>query len=439
MRSHLRWWRDRIVESNASVLIADVAPFALLAAQGLQAEGWQIKTILPGTGYSTPPADLPTHPLLLPDVTRLGHDEAQILAQLNDVLTGEGIDPLPSYPAILRCDVPFATSIPLLEPYADARGAWPCLPPLDDLPPLAQDGAEEVFVYVSTDTGRNPAVLGLLADLPLPRRGYIPGLSADQAQALTASGMILHDRPLPLSDIASRSRLSINLGQHGTLIMGALMGLPQVSLTQHLEHLFHARKLEAQGVCVIRRPHQMAHEEVRAAILTAYHDAGMAATARALAAGLRAAHPADVAAVRLARLAPAAQRARIWLTLDLQKRHQLRGRAILARRTDRAFQHRLQRQRQFLSQLYPPLVIRVYPQDHAFDEHPMFIKRDDLAQREGHQPVIGQHGRGAVAGKDAVAGLSFQLFPRQALRSHQGAGLIKAAAFHQGFGLGQAI
>ena len=310
VRSHLRWWRDRIVESNASVLIADVAQLAILAAQGLQAEGWQIETILAGTGYSTPPADLPTYPLLLPDVTQLGHDEAQILAQLNGVLTGEGIDPLPSYPAILRCDVPFATSIPLFDPYADARSAWPCLPPLDDLPPLAQDGAEEVFVYVLTDTGRNPAVLGLLADLPLPRRGYIPGLGADQAQALTASGMILHDRPLPLSDIASRSRLFINLGQHGTLIMGALMGLPQVALTQHLEHLFHARKLEAQGVCVIRRPHQMAHEETRADILTAYHDDGMAATARALAAGLRAAHPADVAAVRVARLAPAAQRAR---------------------------------------------------------------------------------------------------------------------------------
>jgi len=312
VRSHLRWWRDRIVDSNASVLIADVAPLALLAARGLQAEGWQIETILAGTGYSAPPADLPAYPILLPDVALLGHDEAQVLARLNEVLTGEGIAPLPTFPDILRCDVPFPTSLALLDPYADARGMWPTLPPLDDLPPRASEAADEVFIYVSTDTGRNGAVLALLADLPLPRRGYIPGLTPAEAQALTASGMILHDRPLPLVDIAARTRLFVNLGQHGTLIMGALMGLPQVALTQHLEHLFHARRLEAEGVCVIRRPHQMAHEAARAAILAAYADATMTTKARDLAGRLRAAHPADVAAVRATRLAPAAERARSY-------------------------------------------------------------------------------------------------------------------------------
>ena len=121
--------------------------------------------------------------------------------------------------------------------------------------------------------------------------------------------MILHDRPLPLADIAARTRLFINLGQHGTLIMGALMGVPQFALTQHLEHLFHARKLEAEGVCVIRRPHQLDHDEGIEAILAAYNDAGMASAARALAGRLRAAHPADVAGARASRLAAAAQRA----------------------------------------------------------------------------------------------------------------------------------
>ncbi len=312
LRSHLRWWRERIIESNASVLIAEVAPLALLAAQGLRAEGWQIETILAGTGYSTPPADLASYPLLLHDVTRLGHDEAQILVKKSDVRADEGREPLPTYPAILRCDVPFTTSIPLFDPYDAERGAWPSLPPLDDLPPLASDGGNEVFVYVSTATGRNPVVLGLLADLPLPRRGYIPGLTADEAKMLTASGMILHDRPLSLGDIGARTRLFVNLGQHGTLIMGALMGLPQVALTQHLEHLFHARKLEEHGACVIRRPYQLKLESARAAVLAAYYDAKLAANARALADRLRAAHPTDVSGVRAARLAAAAERARCY-------------------------------------------------------------------------------------------------------------------------------
>ncbi|MBE2278522.1 MAG: hypothetical protein IAE87_19770 [Rhodobacteraceae bacterium] len=311
VRNQLRWWRQRIIDSDAAVLIADVAPLALLAARGLKAEGWQIETILAGTGYSAPPADLPAYPILLPDVTTLGHDETALLDRLNRILADEGIPGLATLPDILRSDTPFTTSLPLFDAYDGSRGDWPVLPPLERLPPQAGSG-EEVFVYVSTAAGRNPAVLDLLADLPLPRRGYIPGLAADQAARLAASGMVLSDRPLPLEEIAARARLFVNLGQHGTLIMGALMGVPQVALTQHLEHLFHARRLEAQGCCLVRRPHQIRHEEVRAAILAAHGDAGMSARARRLAATLRADQPADVRALRAARLAPAAERARSY-------------------------------------------------------------------------------------------------------------------------------
>jgi hypothetical protein len=173
VRNQLRWWRQRIIDSDAAVLIADVAPLALLAARGLKAEGWQIETILAGTGYSAPPADLPAYPILLPDVTTLGHDETALLDRLNRILADEGIPGLATLPDILRSDTPFTTSLPLFDAYDGSRGDWPVLPPLERLPPQAGSG-EEVFVYVSTAAGRNPAVLDLLADLPLPR-GLLPG------------------------------------------------------------------------------------------------------------------------------------------------------------------------------------------------------------------------------------------------------------------------
>ena len=70
---------------------------------------------------------------------------------------------------------------------------------------------------------------------------------------------------------------------------------------------------------------------------------------------------------------------------------QILRRSILARSRGLALKHRLQRQRQFLAQLNPPLIIGVDAEDHALDKHPMLVKRDDLAQHKGRQFRIGQH------------------------------------------------
>src|SRR6056297_4044328 len=54
--------------------------------------------------------------------------------------------------------------------------------------------------------------------------------------------------------------------------------------------------------------------------------------------------------------------------------------AVLATGRRIATDHRPQRRRQFLAKLHPPLIEGVDPKDHPFDEHPVFIKSDDLAQ-----------------------------------------------------------
>ena len=83
LRGHLNWWRQKIVDEDASMLVADCAPTALWAAQGMKAEGWEIETLSVGTGYGLPPARLPQFPVLLPDYDRRVTDEAAMLATLN--------------------------------------------------------------------------------------------------------------------------------------------------------------------------------------------------------------------------------------------------------------------------------------------------------------------------------------------------------------------
>ena len=69
----------------------------------------------------------------------------------------------------------------------------------------------------------------------------------------------------------------------------------------------------------------------------------------------------------------------------------------------------------------------------------MLVKRDDLAQNKGRQLAVDQGGRGAIARKNAVAGLALQFRTGQALRGHQFARRIQAAPSHQRLGLGKAI
>ncbi len=58
------------MRQDISILVADYAPLALMAAHGLRAEGWDIRIIAVGTGYGVPPAGLAPLPPLHPDFTR---------------------------------------------------------------------------------------------------------------------------------------------------------------------------------------------------------------------------------------------------------------------------------------------------------------------------------------------------------------------------------
>ena len=58
VRRGLGIWRGLIVAEHISVLVADAAPLALLAARGLRHEGWPIRIVNIGTVYFVPPTNL---------------------------------------------------------------------------------------------------------------------------------------------------------------------------------------------------------------------------------------------------------------------------------------------------------------------------------------------------------------------------------------------
>ena len=58
VRRGLGIWRGLIVAEHISVLVADAAPLALLAARGRRYKGWPIRIVDIGTVYFVPPTNL---------------------------------------------------------------------------------------------------------------------------------------------------------------------------------------------------------------------------------------------------------------------------------------------------------------------------------------------------------------------------------------------
>lgn len=311
VRAHLRWWRRRIIETDAAILVADYAPLALWAARGLRAEGWEIGILSVGTGYGLPPSRLERFPQLLPDYGRRVTTEADTLAVLNAVAVEEGLPPLPTLPAVAQADHELAFTLAYLDPYSAARDmAETFAPILTPLPKVSDGAGTELFVYFSRRELDDPDLVEAIADLDIPRRGYFPGARGETLDRLRKSGMIVETAALRTADIVARSRLVLGAGQHGLQCLAALAGLPQVAVPQHLEQLFHCRRSSERGILRHAPFDRRGKDEIAALILDAWSDGTLAATARASAQELRTDYPGDPGAALARRLAPVVDRAR---------------------------------------------------------------------------------------------------------------------------------
>ena len=307
----LAFWRKAIIDNDISLLVADYAPLALLAARGLQAEGWQVVSVAIGTGYGLPPATLAPLPQLLPDFGRVIHPEAEVLSGLNRVLAEQGMAPLPRLAAVHGADHALVQSLPSFDPYAAWRAPGSALPPETGGPvPAAAAGGDGIFVYFSTAELADPAVVAALAGLPLPRFGYLPGAAPEVLARLAASGMHIAPAPLAPAEIAARARMVLCAGQHGMVSLAALAGLPVVALPQQLEQLFNARRAEAAGFARLLWRGERHAAGIAAVLREAHADAALARAARELGARLRSEAGACPGMALTARLAPVMAAAR---------------------------------------------------------------------------------------------------------------------------------
>lgn len=275
------WWIAAIKARGSAMVIADFAPCALLAARALN-----IPAVCVGTGYSAPPSGMAEFPILIPGIDTRIYAEAELVDAVNTACRHFGMPPITRFAEIYGASTQLPRTIPALDPYTAWR-TGPLLPPLNETPPPANPAADEVFIYFSTDERDDASLMAAIADLGVPTRLYMPAIPDALAQTLAQAGLLIERQPLPIAQIASRTRLMVHAGQHGIMCMALGIGLPQVAFPRHLEHRYHAQRARSLGTLSLVTRDIRDPAEMRAAILAEYHDTATRALAREIAPQLR--------------------------------------------------------------------------------------------------------------------------------------------------------
>lgn len=234
----VRAWRQLFAAVRPELVIAEYAPFLLLAARA------RLPSVAVGTGFATPPPELATFPRIVPEAAG-ATDQTATLRAVNAAIADLGDEPLAALPRLFGADMAVTATFTELDPYAGDRRNVLAHPArgIDEAP----SGGEEVFVYAPEALNGQAPLWSGLAEAGLATRVHMPHASPAMRAALAARGFAFEPEPLPIADIVERSRLLVSHGGHGFVCAGLAAGLPHVVCYPDIEKQFYGRALARLG------------------------------------------------------------------------------------------------------------------------------------------------------------------------------------------------
>lgn len=279
----LRAWQLLFNAIKPDLIVAEYAPFLLMAARG------RVKTVAVGTGFDAPPSEMPRFPSLTGKPAAI--DEEQTLAAVNLGLAQLGGQRLTALPELFTATAEISATFTEMDPYAEWRIRRLAMPTVPLPPPVIAPGSGgEVFVYAPELVPVDAALWKGLATSKLPVRVHIPMVSDAYLAELGRMGFIVERDPVDFPLIAQRSRLLVSHGGHGFVCSGLLAGLPQVICHYDLEKLGHAHAVARLKLGGFVPLWQIQPEPFAASLVRLYRDDALAARARAAASDFHARH-----------------------------------------------------------------------------------------------------------------------------------------------------
>jgi hypothetical protein len=263
MQHLLRGWDHLFAEIAPDLLIADLAPASALAARG------RVPTLLIGNGYTLPPSDLGSFPVL--QNGKPEWKEETTVAALNAALRESGQKPIERFPEIFAADARSVQTFAILDPYHLYRTEPMDGPLAERMSVSPRDDAENIFVYLSGDYGIPRGMVQSLAAQGSRVQVHAPRLSGAEMKALTEAGAAIYSDPVSVAEALAASRLVIHTGGSGLAAEAIAAGVPQFILSSHIEQDLNGSAIERAGAGRFLRA-SLAETEVMPAMLDAMID-----------------------------------------------------------------------------------------------------------------------------------------------------------------------
>ena len=234
-------WMRLLGTIKPALVVADFAPAAALVARG------RVPLMLIGNGYTLPPDDTPSFPLLHA-LEPPRHREEDTLAAVNAAASSRGLQPLSRLPQLFSGDAHLVHTLPLLDPYARHRRRPVDGPLLDYVPLPRRADAQRIFAYISDGVDVRDDVVAALRPVAARLHIHAPMLSEDARDALARAGACIADTPVDLAQMLPECRLVVHLGGSGLAAEALLAGVPQLTLVTHVEQHLTGLALERAGI-----------------------------------------------------------------------------------------------------------------------------------------------------------------------------------------------
>jgi hypothetical protein len=235
----LRQWRKILDQERPDLVIADYAPGLSLAAYG------RLPLIALGNGYTLPPVELATFPLVGSQPMKYREEEA--VERINQALHRHELKPIEKFPEINRADQHCLLTYPIFDPYrADRKSPWLGSPVIPVIRRNDERGAA-LFAYFYERRQLDKRLLDGLVGGGLPGNAVFTTPIRQTAKALAKAGI---DVPFGLLDLAEefpKVRVLVHQGGLNTCSAGALAGIPQVIVYTDQEKKLYAQALAQRG------------------------------------------------------------------------------------------------------------------------------------------------------------------------------------------------
>lgn len=273
-------WRELVRLTEASLILVDHAPSALIAARSLG-----VPVMLFSSGFAIPPMRYP-----MPNMRQWAVVPSGLLQQLEDrvcnninkVLNDFACQGIDHVARLFDVEERALLTFPELDHYPGRGQAsyWGSLALAGggQVVSWPDDNTPKVFAYLRPEVVHHLALLEILTMMDVHCVIFFPGIDPVLKQRFASAQMQISDYPLDVGQVLREVDYVITYANLLTTTAALLAGKPLLLVPYHLEQFLLAQRVEALGAGIVVRP-ECSRESLEHSVRRLFQDANLRSNA----------------------------------------------------------------------------------------------------------------------------------------------------------------